>query len=117
MCFFTIQQRDQLLSVIPVGVVLPPPSGMPLFIRQNHSTCHHTHNGTCGYDMNNVRSQLVNAVQENDLQTISDLSDWVTVKVHNDMIAQQEEREDREDREEEKELQVRVFPSRTLRQR
>ena len=115
MCFFTIQQRDQLLSVIPAGVVLPPPSaGMPLFIRQNHSTCHHTHNGTCGYDMNNVRSQLVDAVQENDLQTISDLSDWVTVKVHNDMIAQQEEREDRE---EEKEIQVRELPSRTLRQR
>ena len=114
MCFFTIQQRDQLLSVIPVGMVLPPPSGMPLFIRQNHSTCHHTHDGTCGYDMNNVRSQLVDAVQENDLQTISDLSDWVTVKVHNDMIAEQEEREDIE---EEKELQVRELPSRALRQR
>jgi hypothetical protein len=57
--------------------------------------------------MNNVRRQLVEAVEENDLQTISDLSDWVTVKVHNDMIAQQEERE----------INVRQFPSSSLRQR
>jgi hypothetical protein len=117
MCFFTIDQRDQLLSVIPSGLVLPPPSGMPLYIRQNHSTCHHTHNGTCGYDMNNVRRQLIEAVEENDIQTISDLSGWVTVKVHNDMIEQQEEREEREQQEQEERLNVRVLPSQTLRHR
>jgi len=64
--------------------------------------------------MNNVRRQLVESVEENDLQTISDLSDWVIVKVHNDMIAQQEEREEQE---QEEILNVRVLPSRTLRQR
>jgi hypothetical protein len=82
-------EREDILAVIPQGMVLPPPSGLPLMIRYANTFCGHQqeYNSSCGADLDCFKIMLTNAVQQNNLQLVSNMKNWFERKVERDRIA------------------------------
>ena len=87
-CTHLIERRNEIMSVIPYGIALPPPTGLPMMIRYMNTTCGHQLNANtnCGVDLNSFKERLTQAVQDNNLQQISDLQHWYTRKVQRDSV-------------------------------
>jgi hypothetical protein len=85
-CLRTIDRRADILSVVPHDLALPAPTGVPLMIRYSNTWCGHQHeyNTSCGADLDSFKTQLTNAVEQNNLQHVSNLVDWFLRKVQRD---------------------------------
>jgi hypothetical protein len=85
-CLRTIDRRADILSVVPHDLALPAPTGVPLMIRYANTWCGHQHeyNTSCGADLDSFKTQLTNAVEQNNLQHVSNLVDWFLRKVQRD---------------------------------